>query len=140
MRKNFTVPIKEILDKNQSPSPSQGEIVAQDNRVLFFKGKAAVYNIIELPFIEKFRLIDDIWCIFIHPAYNLQIDVLKQTITQSGLQFLYEFFYQVDFGEALKKFDTEYWRSTFFWSEVTQAADDDDMDSLMKDKMLSHEK
>lgn len=135
MRKNFTVPIKEILDKNQSPSPSQGEIVAQDNRVLFFKGKTAVYNITDLPFIEEFRLVDDVWCIFIHPAYNLQVDVLKQTITQSGLQFLYEFFYQVDLGEALKKFDTEYWRSTVFWSEVTQAKDDDDMQERMRKKI-----
>ena len=135
MRKNFTVPIKEIVDQNQSPPPSQGEIAAPDNRVLFFKGKTAVYNIVDLPFVEEFRLVDDVWCIFIHPAYNLQPDVIKQAISQSGLQFLYESFYQIDLGEALKKFDTAYWRSTFFWSEVTQAKDDDDMQERITKKI-----
>jgi hypothetical protein len=130
--KRFTVPER----KNQSSEPNSQELLkekvssgtqgqsgqvgvagAVEKMIYFFKGKTSVFEINDFLFVKGYKIIDDVWCVFIHEEYAEQQKPIVTALEQIGLTFIHELSYMIKF-EKMYKEAQEVFRSTGFWETL----------------------
>ena len=106
--------------------------VSKNHHILFFKGKTAVWNLKDLTFVEKYYLVEDVWCVLLAPWYTGPREEVANAISQAGLQFFYSAdlkFKDTDIDEF-----TSFIRIQGFWGELVKAKDQDGLFKKMYKK------
>ncbi len=126
---------KEGKLKGKKAKNYQEAAVSKSHHILFFKGKTAVWNITDLTFVEKYYLIEDVWCVLLAKWYTGPKEEIANAISQAGLQFFYSTnlkFHDSDitvFRSFIKKQD--------FWNELVKAKNQEDLFEKMYKKQES---
>ena len=118
--------------KDKKVQNYQEAVVSKNHHILFFKGNTAVWNITQLYSVEKYYLVDDVWCIFLNPKYSGSREDVADSITKVGLSFFYSTdlkFDDISFVEF-----TAFIKEQNFWDELSDAKNQDDLFNKMYKK------